>query len=113
MAGLPMYPGQPTRAIIEAVDYLIQEGAAARRPVWGEVNLVPDYPEAFEVFGHRLHEVRPLGTDVRILATYSPDRTLVLLFAGDKAGEWKRWYRGAIAEATRLYRQYLEDTGQR
>lgn len=108
----PAVPAQPTRAIIEAVDYVVQEGPAARRPVWGEINLVPDYPAESEVFGHRLHEVRPLGTDVRILAIFAPDRTLVLLYAGDKAGEWKRWYRTAIPEAARLYREYLGETGQ-
>ena len=113
MEPLPAVPGQPTRAIIEAVDYVVQEGPAARRPVWGEVVLMPDYPTEFDLFGHRLHEVRPLGTDVRILAIFAPDRALVLLYAGDKAGEWKRWYRTAIPEAARLYRQYLQDTGQR
>jgi len=30
----------------------------------------------------------------------------------DKAGDWKRWYRTAIAEATRLYVEYLRETGQ-
>jgi hypothetical protein len=112
MAPLPQVPAQPTRAIIEAVDYVVQEGPAARRPVWGEVVLLPDYPEEADLFGHRLHEVRPLGTDIRILAIYSPDRVLVLLYAGDKAGDWTRWYRTAIPEAARLYREYLKDLQQ-
>ena len=47
--------------------------------------------------------------DIRILCTFGPDRTLVLLYAGDKAGEWNRWYRTAIPEAARLYREYLDD----
>jgi hypothetical protein len=43
---------------------------------------------------------------------FGPDWTLVLLYAGDKAGEWNRSYRRAIPEAARLYREYLEETGQ-
>lgn len=112
MAPLPQYPDQPTRAIVEAVEYVVQEGPAARRPIWAEIVLLPDYPAEADLFGHRLHEVRPLGTDVRILAIHGPDRTLVLLYAGDKAGDWKRWYRTAIPEAARLYRTYLGNTGQ-
>jgi hypothetical protein len=111
MAPLPQYPGQPTRAILDAIEYLQQEGPAARRPVWGEVVLLPDYPAEYEVFGHRLHEVRPLSTDIRILGLWSPDRVLVLLFAGDKAGDWKRWYRTAIPEAAQLYRDLAKEMG--
>ncbi len=112
MQPLPMVPAQPTRAIIEAVDYIVQEGPAAHRPVWAVISLLPDYRTEYELFGHRLHEVRPLGTTVRILAIYGPDRTLVLLYAGDKQGDWNRWYRVAIPEGAQLDREYLEDTGQ-
>lgn len=111
MEPLPAVPAQPTRAIIEAVDYVIQEGPSARRPVWAEVVLVPDYREASDLFGRRLHEVRPLGTSVRILGLFSPDRVLVLLYAGDKEGDWKRWYRRAIPEAARLYRELADEFG--
>lgn len=51
--------------------------------------------------------------DIRILFTFGPDRTLVLLYAGDKAGAWNTWYRRAIPEAARLYRGYLTTTNQR
>jgi hypothetical protein len=37
---------------------------------------------------------------------------LILLYAGDKEGDWNRWYRTAIPAAARLYGQYLTDTGQ-
>lgn len=112
MAPMPDYPAQPTRAIIDAVDYVDENGPAARRPLLGEIVLEPDYREFVPVFGNHLREIRPLGTDVRILCTFGPDRTLVLLYAGDKAGEWNRWYRTAIPEAARLYREYVRATGQ-
>ncbi len=113
MEGLPDSPEQPTRAIIDAVDYVEQEGPAARRPILGEIVLEPDYREFVPLFGNHLREIRPLGTDVRILCTFGPDRTLVLLYAGNKAGSWNRWYRTAIPEAARLYEAYLDETGQR
>jgi hypothetical protein len=111
MAPLPMYPAQPTRAIIEAVDYVIQEGPAARRPVLGEVSLQPDHRQYIPVFGNGLREIRPLGTDVRILCVFSQERRLVLLYAGDKAGTWKHWYPLAIREAARMYLEYLGEQG--
>jgi hypothetical protein len=39
--------------------------------------------------------------------------TLEAGIAGDKEGEWNRWYRRAIPEAARLYSEYLRETGQR
>lgn len=112
MAPLPNYPEQPTRAIVDAVDYIVEEGPSAGRPIVGEISLEPEYRAHVALFGHRLKEIRPLGTDVRILCTFAPDRTLVLLYAGDKEGEWRRWYRRAIPEAARLYAEYLKEMGQ-
>lgn len=86
MSRLPQYPAQPTRSIVDAVDVLAETG-----PTLG----------------------RPLGTDVRILFTFAPDRTLILLYAGDKAGEWNDWYRRAVPAAADLYLDYLTATGQR
>lgn len=109
MMALPTYPAKPTRNIADAIEYVMQEGSTARRPIWAEVVLLPDYPEEHELFGNRLHELIPPSTDIRILGLFSPDRVLVLLYVGDKAGEWKRWYRRAIPEAARLYRAYLQE----
>lgn len=113
MADLPPVPAQPTRAIVDAVDYVAENGPASRRPLLAEVALEPDYREFVPLFGHRLHEIRPLSTTVRILCIFGPDRTLVLLYAGDKEGDWNRWYRRAIPEAARLYEVYLGGLGQR
>ena len=112
MASLPQYPDQPTRAIVDAVDYVDENGPAARRPILGEIVLIPDYREYVPLFGNHLREIRPLGTDVRILCTFGPDRTLVLLYAGEKVGGWNRWYPTAIRAAAEHYAEYLRDTGQ-
>ncbi len=108
MANLPDHPEMPTRAIIDAVDYVAEFGPAVGRPLVGEISLEPDYREHVVLFGRHLKEIRPLGTDVRILCTFNADRRLVLLYAGDKAGDWKKWYRIAITAAARLYERYRQ-----
>ncbi len=113
MSKLPQYPSQPTRSIVDAVDVVAEIGPTLGRPLVDRIELVPDHRELIKLFGRRLKELRPLGTDVRILFTFAPDRTLVLLYAGDKSRGWNDWYRRAIPEAARLYRVYLAATNQR
>lgn len=38
---------------------------------------------------------------------FDPRRQAVLLVAGDKAGEWNRWYKKAIKKAEQLYEAHL------
>ncbi len=113
MSTLPQYPSQPTRSIVDAVDVLAETGPTLGRPLVDRVELEPNHRDLIQLFGRRLKELRPLGTDVRILFTFAPDRTPVLLYAGDKSGEWNDWYRRAIPAAARLYRDYLAATNQR
>jgi hypothetical protein len=47
-------------------------------------------------------------SEVRILFVFDPWRSAVLLIAGDKAGQWHRWYREAIPQAEQLYEMYLK-----
>ncbi len=59
-----------------------------------------------------MKELRPPSagrTEVRILFVFDPYRSAVLLVAGDKSGQWNRWYRTAIPEAERLYEDYLDE----
>lgn len=58
-----------------------------------------------------MKELRPPSagsTEIRILFVFDPYRAAVLLVAGDKSGQWNRWYRTAIPEAERLYADYLD-----
>ena len=90
-----------------AVERLTEVGPTLGRPTVGEVDL-RDYPKDVKaLFGNHLKELRA-GT-IRILFTFGPDRVPVLIYAGDKAGDWSRWYPAAITAAARLYREYLED----
>ncbi|HEY1344666.1 MAG TPA: type II toxin-antitoxin system RelE/ParE family toxin [Streptosporangiaceae bacterium] len=46
-----------------------------------------------------MKELRPpssRGSEIRIQLVFYPWRSAVLLVAGDKAGQWDRWYRTAI-----------------
>src|SRR3990172_7002207 len=96
MHTFPQYPSQPTRSIIDAVDVLAETGPTLGRPLVDRIELEPEHRELAPLFGRRLKELRPLGTDIRILFTFAPDRTLVLLYAGDKARTWNAWYRRAF-----------------
>ncbi len=60
---------------------------------------------------HNLKELRPASagrTEIRILFVFDPVRRAVLLVAGDKAGNWKRWYDINIPIAEERYRRHLD-----
>lgn len=62
-----------------------------------------------------LKELRPGSSgasEVRLLFVFDRARQIVILVGGDKAGNWRRWYDEAIAEAEKAYEQFLADTGQ-
>jgi hypothetical protein len=59
-----------------------------------------------------MKELRPPSSgrsEVRILLVLDPWRSAVLLVAGDKSGQWSRWYRTAIPLAEQLYEDYLAE----
>ena len=59
---------------------------------------------------HNLKELRPGSagkTEIRTLFIFDPQRQAVLLVAGDKSGNWARWYRDAVKLAEDRYARYL------
>jgi hypothetical protein len=59
-----------------------------------------------------MKELRPPSagrSEVRILLVFDPWRSVVLLVAGDKSGQWEKWYRAAIPQAEQLYEDYLAE----
>jgi hypothetical protein len=58
---------------------------------------------------HKLKELRPSGTNIRILFAFGPPRAAILLLGGDKTGKWDRWYAEAVPVAERLYEEYVEE----
>lgn len=58
-----------------------------------------------------LKELRPGSTgrsEIRILFAFDPTRRAILLVAGDKAGNWQRWYAKNIPVAERRYHAHLD-----
>lgn len=52
----------------------------------------------------------PAGhSEIRILLVFDPWRAAILLVAGDKSGQWEKWYRSAIPRAERMYEDYLAE----
>ena len=55
-------------------------------------------------------ELRPGSagaSEVRVLFVFDPDRQAVLLVGGDKAGNWRGWYRQAIPLAEAALAEHL------
>lgn len=89
--------------VVAAVRLLRQEGPALGRPM---VDTITASKLA------NLKELRPGSsgrTELRILFAFDPFRQAILLVAGDKAGQWTKWYREAIPEAERRYAEHLAE----
>jgi hypothetical protein len=60
----------------------------------------------------KMKELRPPSagrSEIRILFVFDPWRSAVLLVAGDKSGQWDKWYRTAIPRAEQLYEEFLAE----
>jgi hypothetical protein len=88
--------------ISKAVDALAEEGPALGRPL---VDTIQGSHLA------NLKELRPGSagsSEVRLLFVFDPARQAVLLVGGDKAGNWRGWYRSAIPLAEAAYAEHLQ-----
>lgn len=85
----------------EAIDMLAREGPQLGRPL-------VDRLKGSSL--HNLKELRPASagsSEIRILFAFDPARHALLLVAGDKAGNWQRWYDLNIPIAERRFREHL------
>jgi hypothetical protein len=95
------------RLVAQAIDQLLEEGAALGRPLVDRIS------------GSRLHNLKELRpgssghSEVRVLFIFDPVRNAVLLVAGDKSGRWQEWYREAIPLAEELYEAYVKEHHER
>jgi hypothetical protein len=99
-----MSPARPaTSSSNRAVLVLERSGPAEGRPLVDSIT-------ASRVAN--MKELRPPSagrTEIRILFVFDPWRSAVLLVAGDKSGQWDKWYRMAIPRAEQLYEDYLAE----
>jgi len=89
------------RSVNVAIDMLAETGPGLGRPL-------VDTLQGSSI--GNLKELRPRsGRDVaiRILFVFDPWSQAVLLVAGNKAGDWARWYRTAIPLAEAAYDGWL------
>jgi hypothetical protein len=87
--------------VIAALELLAERGPSLGRPV------------VDSVVGSRhknMKELRPGSSgrsELRVLFAFDPDRRAIMLVAGDKAGNWQKWYRTNIPLADDLFAEHL------
>lgn len=89
-------------AVAGAIDLLEQVGPSLGRPTVDRIR-----GSRF----HKMKELRPAATSVRILFVFDPRRRAILLLGGDKAGNWKDWYDRHIPIAEQRYEEWLRGVG--
>jgi hypothetical protein len=100
-----LYDSDPVshRLVNQAILLLERNGPAEGRPLVESVT-------ASRIAN--MKELRPPSagrSEVRILLVFDLWRSAVLLVAGDKSGQWSKWYRTAIPLAEQLYENYLAE----
>lgn len=89
-----------TEQVTTAIDLLEKAGPTLGRPLVDTLqgSSLPN-----------LKELRPGSTgrsEVRILFVFDPKRRAVLLVAGDKSGQWKKWDANTIPLAEQRYKDW-------
>ncbi|MCT1866552.1 type II toxin-antitoxin system RelE/ParE family toxin [Dermabacter sp. p3-SID358] len=87
--------------VVAAIELLEAHGPQLGRPLVDTVR----------ASRHRnMKELRPGSSgrsELRILFAFDPKRAAIMLVAGDKAGNWTRWYRKNIPLADDLFDEHL------
>jgi hypothetical protein len=89
--------------ISDAIDQLVELGPGLGRPLVDRIQ-----GSQF----HNMKELRPPSTgssEIRMLFAFDPSREAIFLVAGDKSGNWNRWYRQVIPIADERYTEHLID----
>ncbi len=63
-----------------------------------------------------MKELRPGSSgrsELRVLFAFDPDRRAILLIAGDKAGNWQKWYRANLPLADDRFTEHLARRGKK
>jgi len=87
--------------VVAALELLADLGPQLGRPLVDKV----------EGSRHRnMKELRPGSsgrTELRVLFAFDPERHAILLVAGDKSGQWRKWYDVNIPIADDLFDEHL------
>lgn len=89
------------RQVVAAIEVLQEVGPRLGRPL----------VDTLTASRHRnMKELRPGSSgrsELRILFAFDPERSAIMLIAGDKAGNWTRWYKKNIRVADDLFDGHL------
>lgn len=87
--------------VVAAIELLEERGPQLGRPIVDTVTSSR----------HRnMKELRPGSSgrsELRVLFAFDPERSAVMLIAGDKAGNWTRWYKKNIPLADDIFDHHL------
>ena len=87
--------------VVAALELLEERGPQLGRPLVDTVSSS----------GHRnMKELRPGSSgrsELRILFAFDLERSAIMLIAGDKAGNWKRWYSTNFPDADDMFDDHL------
>lgn len=87
--------------VVAAIELLEDRGPQLGRPIVDTVTASRH---------HNMKELRPGSSgrsELRILFAFDPQRSAILLIAGNKAGNWIRWYKKNIPLADDLFDDHL------
>ena len=87
--------------VAAAIDMLAEDGPSLSRPMADRIKASRH---------HHMKELRPRtssGTEIRLLFAFDPERQALVLVAGDKHGNWKRWYAENIPIADARFDEHL------
>jgi hypothetical protein len=88
-------------AVTDRVDVLAERGPDLGRPLVDRIHASRH---------QSMKELRAAkGGALRVLFSFDPRRQAILLFGGDKTGEWNDWYEWAVPLADDLYDHYLDE----
>lgn len=100
-------------------EWLVSLDEDSRAQVVAAIELLEDYGpqlgrpivDTVSSSRHRnMKELRPGSSGrskLRVLFVFDPERSAVMLIAGDKAGDWTRWYKTNIPLADDLFDEHL------
>ena len=87
--------------VVAAIELLEDRGPQLGRPIVDSVT----------TSRHKnMKELRPGSSgrsELRVLFAFDPERSAIMLIAGDKAGDWRRWYKKYIPLADDLFDGHL------
>lgn len=101
-------------------DWLISLDEGSREQVIAALELLESWgpqlgrPLVDTLVGSRhrnMNELRPGSSgrsELRVLFAFDPERKAIMLVAGDKSGNWKRWYKQNLPRADDLFDRHLD-----